>query len=288
MANRESMQSQMGIGAEIIEQVWERLMPYELPRLREMPSERIVVIRGSYDNVEQILRNAKIPHLTTSVFPKSKEIEQGGRYQDCRIMFVNCDEHYHDSLENKGLTSANKPSIVDFVNQGGRLITTDWAQKVVGYLFGNLTARTGVLPESVVEINFPSQIGQDLLGINYTNARPKWWIECSSDAITPKKGCGIVELITSNELKKQQGSKYIAVGFKQGGGEAFHFVSHLVAQKFRDDNARDNQNLQAFLDQTGTKLKGKKGKYVSFGGIETTYTLMNTVLELVRKDPILK
>ena len=56
---KESMENQMGIGAEIIEQVWDRLKPYELPSLRSMPAERVVVVKGDYDHVEKILKNAK-------------------------------------------------------------------------------------------------------------------------------------------------------------------------------------------------------------------------------------
>lgn len=279
----------MGIGTEIIEQVWERLRPYELPELREMPPERIIVVRGSYDSVEKILSNAKIPHTRVDAFPKRKEFGQGGKYQDCKVMFVNCDENYHDSTEYKGLTRENKKGLIEFIENGGRMITTDWAQKVVNCLFHNLYARKGNLPECVVSIQFPSYIGKNLLGINYEDAKPKWWIEGSSDAIKPKKNSRIVKLITSDELEKEYGSKYIAIGFKKGKGEVFHFVSHLVAQKFRHDSSRDRQNLQAFLDQTKTKIKNTgRTKHVTFGGIETTYTLMNTVLELIRKNPILR
>jgi hypothetical protein len=281
----------MKIGAEIIEQVWERLRPYELPELREMPPERILVINGSYDHVEKILHNAQIPHTKMNRFPNRKDLNQGGKYKDCEVLFVNCDDCYHDyidEIQEKGLTRENKKGLIEFVENGGRMITTDWAQKVVRMLFKNMTANEGRLPESVVNIEFPSYIGENLLGINYQNARPKWWIEESSDTIKPKKNSGIIELITSNELRKEHGSKYIAIGFRKGKGEVFHFVSHLVAQKFRHDSSRDRENLQSFLDQTRTEIKDKsKTKYVTFGGIETTYTLMNTVLELSRKSPLL-
>lgn len=155
------------------------------------------------------------------------------------------------------------------------------------YLFRRLNAREDSIDGKVVQVNFPSSIGKDLLGINYQNAKPKWWIEGSSDAITPKRNSGVINLITSSELKRTDGSKYIAVGFREGEGEVFHFVSHLIAQKIRKDDARDKQNAQAFLQQTNTKLSGGKTKNISFAGIETTYTLMNTVLELIRKNPIL-
>jgi len=286
----ENMNNQLGLGAEIIEQVWDRLRPYELPELREMPARRILVVGGSYDNIEKILANAKIPHTKISKFPKKKDLEQGGKYKDSEIMFVNCDESYHDDNVpyEKGLDSNNKNNIIDFVERGGRMITTDWAQKVIGYLFKNITSKEDALPESVVKIQFPSYIGKNLLGINYENANPKWWIEGSSDIIAPKRNSGITSLITSNELQRDHGSKYLAIGFKHGKGEVFHFVSHLIAQKFRHDNKRDSQNLEQFLSQTNTKVKkANKNKYVTFGGIETTYTLMNTVLELTRTTPIL-
>ena len=287
------MQGQMSLGTQIIEQVWQRLRPYELPKLREMPAERIAVVRGSYDHVEKILKNASIPHTAISSFPKKGELQQGGKYQDCKVLFVNCDSEYHDKtsdgFEDKGLTKNNKSSIIDFVESGGRIITTDWAQEVVKYLFGKISSKQDVIPEKVVEVKFPSYIGKNLLGINYANAQPKWWIEASSDTIKPLANSGIVELITSNELQKAHSSKYIAIGFKQGQGEAFHFVSHLIAQKFKNSTARDKQGLQTFLDQTQTKISGSENMAnVTLGGIETTYTLMNTVLELIREKPILE
>lgn len=126
----ENMQSQMNVGAEIIEQVWNRLKPYELPSLRAMPSSRILVIRGSYDHVEKILSNAKIPHVRTDLFPKKDDFGQGGKYSDCRVIFVNCDSSYHDGIEglnSKGLSGENKSTLVSFVQSGGRIVTTDWA-----------------------------------------------------------------------------------------------------------------------------------------------------------------
>jgi hypothetical protein len=172
------------------------------------------------------------------------------------------------------------------------MITTDWAQAVLRYLFkGKITAEEDAIMESVVNVQFPTAIGRNLLGINYEGAKPKWWIEDSSDKIH-SRGKGIVELISSDELRRNHGSKYIAIGFQQGKGEVFHFVSHLIAQKFEEREERDSQNLDKFLELTNTvvteKSRKKAGEYSSLGGIETTYTLMNTVLELVREKPILK
>jgi hypothetical protein len=286
---KESMEYQMGIGNEIIEQVWERLRPYELPKLRSLPADRITVVKGSYDHIEQILKNAKIPHTTVNSFPYNAK--QQDYFKNCKILFVNCDSSYHNGtggLEEKGITSENKTFLTEFVDNRGRMITTDWAQAVVRYLFDNkITVETSYLPESVVKVKFPTKIGQELLGINYEGAQPKWWIESSSDRVTPCDNSGIIELITSDELRSKS-DKPISLGFKYGNGEVFHFVSHLIAQKFEPRDSRDAKSLENFLDLTNTRVKeGTATKCISLGGIETTYTLMNTVLELAREGSIL-
>jgi len=276
----------MGVSRDMIEQVWEKIRPEELPKLRQAPKERIVVIKGSYDGVEKILGNAQIPYVLVGEFPKVGDLSQGGKYRACRAMFVNCDASYHNGvLEDKGLTRANKGEITDFVENGGRLITTDWAQVVVKYLFGKISATKGALPEETIQVEFPNEIARKLAGIRYGNVTPRWWIEGSSDKISFKADSGVVELITSEELKKEHGSRYIAVGFQQGKGEVFHFVSHLVAQKIGKYGKDDRNSLQTMVDATGVAIKDSKN--LGLGQIATSYTLMNTVLELCRDTNIL-
>jgi hypothetical protein len=283
-----SMTNSLKVGQDIVEQVWERLKPEEMPKLRKAPKDRILVVKGSYDSIEQILKQAKIPYTGLDSFPEKDDLVQGGKYAHAKIMFVNCDENYHDGvsgLGDKGLDKSNKKSITDFVNQGGRLITTDWAAAVVKYLFGKISINEDKMEESIFEMKFASQEARDMSGIIYGNVHPKWWIEGSSDTVYFKKDTGVQDLIISPEMKKKYGSDHICVGFKQGEGEVFHFVSHLIAQKTTNYSPKDRQYLSAFEEETQTKVKVAKG--LSFGGIETTYTLMHTVLELCRDDKIL-
>jgi hypothetical protein len=284
----QSMTSSLQVGQDIVEQVWERLKPEELPKLRQAPKDRILVVKGAYDSIEQILTQAQIPYTELPQFPNTGDLVQGGQYAHCKVMFVNCDSNYHrgeSGLATKGLNSENKKDITDFVNSGGRLITTDWAAAVVDYLFGNISVKQNAMSEEIVEVKFKTQEARQMSGIIYGNVHPKWWIERSSDTISYQENANVQDLIVSPEMQTKYGSDHICVAFKQGTGEVFHFVSHLIAQKTSNYSSKDRQYLSTFEEETQTKVKS--GDEISFGGIETIYTLMHTVLELCRDEKIL-
>lgn len=289
------MEKSIRLGSQLIEQVWERSKPNELAKLRESPKDRILVIKGSYDSIEKILSNAKVPYTSLNEFPDKEDFYQGGKYRKSSVMFVNCDECYHGDLESKNLTGDNKRSLIDFVANGGRMVTTDWAQRVVRYLFGKISAREEVTEDDeecdgngdVVKVKFSSDLAKKLSGVTYGNATPNWWLETSSDMVHYRADSGVVGLVESEQLKRKYGSKNIAVGFPYGKGEVFHFVSHLIAQKLKNYDKRDRECLRTFLDITKTSLKDSDSKSkLTFGEIETTYTLMYTVLELASNNRI--
>jgi len=283
-----SMEKSLHYGTNLIEQVWSRMKPGELPKLRECKEDRILVIEGSYDYLEKILDNAKVPYTLLDEFPDKEELRQGGQFAKSKVMFVNCDEDYHSSPEDKNLTRENKKSLQEFVARGGRMITTDWAQAVVKYLFGKIRAKENSTDDDdIVKVRFASDIGKNLSGISYGNARPNWWLESSSDMISYSKNSGVVELVESYEMKEKYGSSHVAVGFPYGEGEVFHFVSHLIAQELKNYDESARECLRTFLDLTKTSLKSASTSKLSFGEIETTYTLMHTVLELCRNKMIL-
>jgi hypothetical protein len=281
------MEKSLRLGSQLIEQVWERMNPNELPKMRQYPEDRILVVRGSYDHIEKILNEAKVPYTGIKNFPDKEDLQQGGKYSKSRVMFVNCDGCYHGAFEGKNLSGKNKSALINFVSQGGRMITTDWAQAVVKYLFGKIWAKEDVTGDEVVKCKFSSDLAAKLSGITYGNAKPNWWLEESSDIIHYRSNSGIVELVESEELEKKYGSKHIAIGFQYGEGEVFHFVSHLIAQKLANYDKRDRECLSSFLDATKTKLRDADKSRLTFGEIQTTYTLMNTVLELCRDNKIL-
>ena len=100
-----NIEKSMRVGKDIVEQVWERTKPNELARLKEGPRERILVIKGSYDHIEKILSDAKIPHTKLDGFPNEKDFLQGEMYQHSKVIFVNCDSNYHGYLGGKNLSS---------------------------------------------------------------------------------------------------------------------------------------------------------------------------------------
>ncbi|MEI6731087.1 MAG: hypothetical protein WCK90_00250 [archaeon] len=282
------MEKSLKLGNELVEQVWQKMNPNELPRLRQGPRERVVVIDGSYDHIEKILDEAKVPYTKLNKFPNKEDLSQGGRYFNSKVIFANCDASYHQGLGAKNVTSENRSALRHFIENGGRMVTTDWAQTVVRYLFGAIQAKEGVTADEVVKVKFTSSLAAKISGITYGNAKPNWWLESSSDIIRFDKESPIISLVESEELEKKYGSKYIAVGLPHENGEVFHFVSHLIAQRLKNYSKGDRECLRTFLDLTGTSMKDCDGSKLTFGEIETTYTLMYTVLELCRDGNILK
>lgn len=277
------------IGREIVEQVYERMKPGELNKLRQGKKERVLVIKGCYDNIENVLKNAKIPHTLLERFPDVEDFSQRGIYRRSKVIFANCDSEYHDGYNNKYEEKnfgENRKVLRNFVAEGGRIITTDWAQRVFKSLFGKITANEHVTEQEGVKVKYCSDFAKEMSGVFYGNARPTWWL-CGSDVIHFRKDSGIIGLIESQELKKLYGSKHIAVGLPYGNGEAFHFVSHFIDQKLEKYDSRDRECLASFLDATKTVLGKKSGKKLTFGEIQTTYTLMYTALELCRDENIL-
>jgi len=285
------MKPSMALSTKIIENVWEKLKPDELRKIRRGSKKRILVVRGSYDTIEDILKEAKVPHTLLEEFPDKEDLRQRGKYCTSKVMFVNCDETYHDDydgdFEAKNLGSHNRQALRNFVSQGGRLITTDWAQGVVRYLFGKIQADEDVTGDELVRVNFANDIAREMSGIFYGNASPNWWLEGSSDLISYRKNSGVVSLVESDDLEERYGSRSIAVGFPYKQGEVFHFVSHLIAQKVKNYEDKEKACLATFLDKGKFGLRELKNARLKFGPIETAYTLMNTVLELSRNGNIL-
>ena len=281
------MSKSMHLGIELVEQAFERMRPKEISQLRSNPKERIVVIKGNYDQVEKILANARLPYKLLNRFPDKKDLNQGGKYRDCKIIFANCDSSYHEDLDEKNVTRENKRSIIDFVENGGRLITTDWAVNIAKYLFGKPRVKQDITDDEVVRVKFSSDRAREMAGITYGNASPKWWLESSSDIIHIPKNSGIVSLIESDDLNEKYGSPHIATGFNHGTGEVFNFISHLIAQRLKNYDKRDRECIEAFLNATNTTLRSTNKSKLTFGDIETTYTLMHTVIELCRDEKIL-
>ena len=123
-----------------------------------------------------------------------------------------------------------------------------------------------------------------LLGLHYSQCHPKWWLEGSSHIYTIKKD--VVSIITSPEMKTKYGQPYVAVGFNEGDGDVYHFISHLELQRTHLRTEADKGGLEDFL----AKMDAKKTTVMedcSVAELEAAFSTLNTLAYLCLPGPLL-
>lgn len=259
-----AMEKAYKTSGKIFEQVSQLYQPGLLEQIRSINPGDIVVVQGVHDHIEKLLDTIKIPYELID----NQEIatHNGGR-----AMFVNC-MSYDAQLPKKTLDS-----VVDFVGQGGRLVTTDWALAFVRQAFPNTYNKVGVTSDDVVEIQCSSDLARKFVGLNYAQCHPKWWLEGSShiydisDRVSP--------IITSNEMEAKYGKPYIAAGFRHKKGEAIHFISHLELQRTHLRTKQDNEGLEKFLENMRISKTADMDD-LKVAELEAAYSTLNTLAYL--------
>ncbi|MFH0701541.1 MAG: hypothetical protein V2A62_03835 [Candidatus Woesearchaeota archaeon] len=254
----------------IFQQVSMRYQPALLEQLKGIQPGEIVVVQGTYDHIEKLLDTIKVPY--EMITPDDMGTHNGGR-----VMFVNCRQY-------DGVNKSSKKGIEDFVQEGGRLVTTDWSVGLVSSVFPGKIKKTVKTSDDVIEIQCNTDIARRFVGMNYAQCSPQWWLEGSSDVYSI--GEGVTPLITSDEMKAKYGQPYVAVGFVEGRGEVIHFISHLELQRTRLRNKADESGLDDFvkkmkIDKTEDMDEAKVAE------LEAAYSTLNTVAYLCLNAPII-
>ncbi|MHA1146959.1 MAG: hypothetical protein ACTSR8_01815 [Promethearchaeota archaeon] len=146
------------------------------------------------------------------------------------------------------IPTAAHPKIKEYVNNGGWLITTDWAlRSIIEYIFPGYLRwnekRTGdeVVACQIVAPHHPflegvvSEISQSKWQKQSTKTKAeefRWWLENRSFPIQVLSPAVRV-LISSQELQYKWGESAVLVEFDYGnrGGKIIHMISHAVLQK---------------------------------------------------------
>ncbi len=268
------MKSAYITSGKIFEQVSKLHNPGLLDQIRDGNPRDIVVVNGTYDHVETLLDTIKVPYtMITS--------DQIASYNGGRVMLVNCASYGNcEGPVSKKL----KDGLSAFVNEGGRLVTTDWALGLVEKTFPGKVKKKTKTTDDVVEVQAHTDIARRFLGMNYAQCHPKWWLEGSSDIYDI--GQGVVPIITSDEMKEKYGSPYVAVGFAEGKGEVFHFISHMKLQRTKLATKEDKGSLDDFLK----KMKVSKTadmEDAKVAELEAAFSSLNTLAHLCLRVPIL-
>ena len=93
-------------------------------------------------------------------------------------------------------------------------------------------------------------------------------------------------IITSEEMESKYGKPYVAIGFAEGKGEVFHFISHLELQRTRLQKKEGKETLDDFLQKVGAE-KTSDMEDATFAELEAAYSTLNTLANLCIPVPIL-
>lgn len=253
----------------VFEQVSIRNNPAMYEQLRAIEPGEIIIVKGDHDHIETLMDTIKVPYSLL-------ESEELSKHNGGRVVMVNC--RMYDSVPQKKF-------VEELVREGGRLVTTDWALSFTTKIFPKHLKFVKKTSDDVVEIQCHNDIARRLVGLNYAQCHPKWWLEGSSDIYDIEQG--VTPIITSTEMNEKYGKPYIAVGFKEGKGEVLHFISHLELQRTNLRTKSDSAGLDEFLEKMkATKTADMEDAKVA--ELEAAYSTLNTLAYLCLRTPILE
>ncbi len=230
----------------------------------------IIVVKGDHDRVEELLDTIKVPYALID----SNELAS---YNGGRVFFVNCRRY-------DGVNAATKESVQERVAHGGRLITSDWSLSLTERVFPGKLHKTASTSDDVVELQCETDIARKLVGLNYAQCSPQWWLEVSSDVYSIGKE--VTPLLTSREMQAKYGQPYVAVGFTHGRGEALHFISHFVLQRTKQKGKEKSAGLDDFLQKVQVERTPEMDD-ATLAELEAAYSSLNTVAYLCLRAPLL-
>ena len=261
-------------GARIARAKMEREAPEQAAALDQIESDDIVVVRGHYDRVEQVLHALRLPHLAV-------EPDEVGRLRlrPEQLLVVNCPGQ---------LSPRDIPRIRGFVHEGGSLFTTDWALRHViePAVPGVLAYNERPTADDVVRIEIRARDNRFLSGVLEDGDDPQWWLEGSSYPIRILDPARVEVLLTSREMADKYGEAPIAVLFPWGEGEVLHMVSHYYLQRTELRTARHSTPALAFAASKGVAPSPEMAD-LSLGDVESAHAssrlLANWVAEKKRR-----
>jgi hypothetical protein len=221
-----------------------RIMDETLPQedknlLKEIEGADVIVVRGQYDRVQDVLKIMEIPHLkvnTGDVAGLSLKREQ--------MLIVNC----------PGQVSRQAiPVIRGFVERGGTLVTTDWALRHILEPAFPQTVAYNERPtgDEVVRVEIRDRSHPYLDGVFAPGADPVWWLEGSSYPIRILDASCVRVLLASAELGGRYGEPAVAVHFRVNDGEVLHMISHYYLQRAETRTARHAASWKTYATETG-------------------------------------
>ncbi len=238
--NKEKMSTSYKIAQEMIKDKLRDVDEKMAAKFDDLKTSDIIVSLGDYDFIERVFYGIGIEYeLIDPYYFDSIDLDPG------KIVFMNCP----GQVSPKGLRN-----LVEFVEKGGFLFTTDWALKHViepgfpGYIeYNNRPTQDEVVRVEILTAN--DLFLESLLG---PNDDPQWWLESSSYPINIVNKDEVDILVKSKELKEKYGESAVFVSFDYGKGKVYHMISHFYLQRAETRTARHEKGGAEYANE---KLK---------------------------------
>lgn len=191
--------------------------------LKKVEEPRILVVDGCFDHMHHLLEHSKIPHARVDgghlLTAALAELPQ------TKWLLINCARDF---------PSHEVGRVARFVEDGGFLMTSDWALKnVVEAAFPNTIRHNGKQTGGNVFVDIELRGFKSRLleaAFDAAGEAPKWWLEtCSFPMQRLSKDIDI--LIYSPKLREKYGNGSIMVTFPWGAGRVYHMISHAFLQQ---------------------------------------------------------
>ncbi|CAF0907063.1 unnamed protein product [Adineta steineri] len=245
----------------------EHLSTEDKKLLDDIGDDTVIVVPGTYDHIHQVLKSLKIPF---KIVEQTELLTYPLRPED-QTVYVNCASSFPPNAAHR---------LRQFVNDGGQLITTDWALKnVLEVAFGEFVrdngGRTG---DEVVGIQVNDPTNPIVAGFlpAAQHVDPQWWLESSSYPIEIVDAQRVRVLIKSDELNKKYNSHAVLITFDCGKGNVIHMISHFYLQRSETRNERHKMSSEQFaVDMNMSdeiKSKAKNMSNLNYAQVQSTAT----------------
>jgi hypothetical protein len=255
--------------AEVVKTRMKRTRQSDLKLLRKAGAADVVVVTGSYDRVQDVLRAMDVEHV---VIPP--RLVGKLELMSTQTLMVNCP----GAVPGNGIAT-----IRNFVHRGGYLITTDWALKrVLQRAFPKKVKHNGInTKDDVVAVHVHDSSEPLLAHVKMHKDNPRWWLEASSYPIRILDKKNVKVLMSSPEMKKKYGEGAVVVSFRHGDGKVLHMTSHFFLQQSKLARKSEKKKGSAFAkgaglsdkDVAAMKKKGLNLDDVAVGDLNSAYSM---------------
>jgi hypothetical protein len=190
------------------QQSWEQIKEAKSSNLFSNLS--ILVVQGCFDHAERVLESAQIEfELTSPGFNRPLDKHD--------ILIINCPGE---------ISGKNAKRIRKFVENGGFLISTDWAlEYLIERTFPNTIAYNGSVSGGTVKLRIVNNTHPFTKSLQGT---PTWEIDAASHRIRVLGRKAEVLAVSEGGLVKKNDP--LIVSFEWGSGRVLHMISHVYLQ----------------------------------------------------------